>query len=95
MDTKKLNAMIKKVEKKRENQLKKVRAAEAKVAEEKKALKGIDKELKPMYDLLEKLAKFEADFNASVADLAEDEPEKAEQAVEKPLEASVAPSLIQ
>ena len=80
MDTKKLEALIKKAEKKRDAQKKKVKAAEEKVAAECKALEEIEEELRPMYALRKKAAKFERDFNASVAGLAEDPEEEKEEA---------------
>ena len=76
MDVKKLESLIKKTEKKRANQLKRVETAEAKAEAERKTLEEIDEELKPMYSLRKKLARFEKNFNASVAELASDEEEK-------------------
>lgn len=73
MDTKKLEALIKKSEKRREAQIKKLEAAEAKAEAERAKLEAIDEELKPMYALRKRLAKFEKNFNASVAELVADE----------------------
>ena len=87
MDTKKLEALIKKGEKKRNAQLKKVKAAEAKVAAENEVLAAIDEELKPLYDLRKKYKKFEKDFNATVAEFATDD--KKPEAEEKPAEEDI------
>lgn len=82
MDTRKLEALIKKNEKKRDAQKKKVKAAEAKAEAERKILEELEADLKPMYALRKKAAKFEKDFNASVANFEAEEAEEAKE--EKP-----------
>lgn len=72
MDTKALDAAIKKQEKKIDQHEVKIKALEKQIAGERNAIKDLRVDLKKMQALKKKQEEFEASFSASLADLFDD-----------------------